>query len=327
MKERLAPLVEVLRDLPRRLRQLPRPTPMQLVRATPVVLLVLALGFFLGRNHDTVDFPHYSLPEGYVPSPPPSTVPPGAELPHLIGVAGTTSSTVPDNVGNARLRGTVRGPLGGVPGAIVRIERSIMGTVQTYDVATDAAGLWDAPGIGGGRYRVRAFLPPTLAQRTAEVFLLPAGDERELDLVVEEFSEPSAQLAAAPSPANLNQQVNVAVRVSGRFVDNDGFVGVQPLPGGTVEVSVSSGWQRVTAAGPVFTDGGGVAVVTFVCRTVGVVQVNATVRVTPTSVPLVLSGSFACIEPIVTTTTPLPGETTTTTSGGSTSSTTSTTEP
>lgn len=314
MRERLeAPR----RWLALRLRALPSPTRKQRVQAIPVVVVLVVLLVLVGRNYDTVEFPTYDAPEGFVPRPPPTTVAPGAELPALVAsVGGTTIQAIPPNVGTAALGGTVQGPLGPVPGAIVRVERLILGESQVLEVATDAVGGWLVNGVGGGRYRVRAFLPPTLASRSAEVFLLPAGESRRLDLVVEEFVEPSVALASAPAPAFLDELVNVAIRVTGRFVDGDGFVGTQGLAGAIVEVTSSSSWVRTSASGALTTGGDGQAVVTFTCRQVGQAQITATVRITGVLNPIVAQGTFECIDPTTLTTTTVPGDpgaTTTTT--------------
>lgn len=324
MRDRLA---GAWREVASQLRRLPRPTPRLALRALPVLVVAVALLVLVGRNYDTVDFPHYEAPEGFVPRPPPTTLEPGIAHGELVAsIAGTTVQEVPPNVGTAGLGGVVQGPSGPVAGAIVRVERRILGEVQAFDVVADAAGAWQAAGIGGGRYRVRAFLPPGLASREAEVFLLPAGERRELDLAVEAFGAPSVVLASAPSPALLGQPVNVAVRVTGRFVDGDGFVGTQGLAGAVVDLVSSSAWTRTATTGPGTTGGDGQVVVTFTCRQVGSAQLTATVRLAGTTDPIVAQAGFDCIDPTSLTTTTVPGDpaaTTTTVAGGA--STTSTT--
>jgi hypothetical protein len=324
VRERLAAAWE---GLGRQVRRLPRPTRATALRALPVLLVVVTLLVLVGRNYDTVDFPEYEAPEGFVPRPPPTTAAPGTAQGELVAsVAGTTVVAVPPNVGTASLGGVVQGPTGPVPGAVVRVERRILGEVQVFDVLADAAGAWQAAGIGGGRYRVRAFLPPGLASREAEVFLLPAGERRDLDLAVEAFGGPTVVLASAPSPAVLGQPVNVAVRVTGRVVDADGFVGTQGLSGAVVDLSSSASWSRTTSPGGSTTGGDGRVVVTFTCRQVGSALLTATVRLAGTTEPIVAQSSFDCIDPTTLTTTTLPGDpgaTTTTAPGGA--STTSTT--
>jgi hypothetical protein len=325
---------ERLEELRRRVasgaRRLPRPTPAQALKAVPVVLLLVVLLVLVGRNYDTVDFPSYEAPEGFVPRPPPTTLAPGAAQAALVAsIAGTTVPSIPPNVGTAALGGTVQSASGPVPGATVRIERTILGVVQAFDVVTDAAGGWQAGGIGGGRYRVRAFLPPSLASPTAEVFLLPAGERRSLDLAVETFGAPSVRLAIAPDPALLGQPVNVAVLVTGRFVDGDGFVGTRGLTGAVVDVASSAAWSRTSPTGASTTGGDGQAVVTFTCRQAGQAQITATVRVTGALDPVVAQSTFDCLDPTTLTTTTLPGDpgATTTTAGGGVPTTTGATFP
>jgi hypothetical protein len=301
-------------------RRLPRPTRRTALRAFPVVVVVVALLVLVGRNFDTVDFPQYEAPEGFVPRPPPTTLAPGTAHGELAAsIAGTTVPVIPPTVGTASLGGTVQGPAGPVPGAVVRIERRILGEVQVVDALTDGAGAWQAGGIGGGRYRVRAFLPPGLASRDAEVFLLPAGERRDLDLVVEAFGAPEVALASAPAPALLGQPVNVAVRVTGRVVDGDGFVGSQGLSGATVDLASSSSWSRTSPAGSAVTGSDGQVVVTFTCRQVGQAQLTATVRLAGSTEVLVGQAAFDCIDPTSLTTTTVPGDpgATTTTAGAS----------
>jgi len=308
---------------------LPRPTPIQLLKASPILLMAIALLVLVIRNHDTVDFPDYEVPDDYVLAPPPTAPPAGAALPALVAsVSGTTIEEVPPNVGTSVLGGTVVGPAGPVPGAIVRLERSIMGTVQVLDVASDAAGQWLATGIGGGRYRVRAFLPPTMASRRAELLLLRAGEEQSVDLQVEQFGQTSAVMASAPSPAVLGQPVNIGVLVTSRLVDGDGFVGTEGVAGASVVVTVSGSWVRTGPVGPVVTNGEGQATVTFTCRQVGPVSATATVRTTVDVAPVVVQATFDCTDPAASTTTTttlgvgvLPGSTTTTVAGGTTSTT------
>jgi hypothetical protein len=306
--------------------------------------LVAVVGLvLLARTADTADLPDYEAPEGFEPAPAPTTAPPGAAWPDLEGVAGTTTSAVPPNTGRARLNGTVTGPSGPVVGAVVRVERVVAGTTQTVDVATGPDGRYDLPNIGGGRYRLRAFLAPTLAQAQGTVFFLRADEDRVVDLTVDAYAEPSISLAFAPDPPLLDQAVNVAVAVRGRLVDPDGFVRTQPLVGGSVSVSVTSGWVPRSAT-TTSTDGNGEARFAFECRSTGTVQLTVTARIptpvttappqdpgastttgtTAPAVPTSTTATFdvpACVDPAtLTTTTTEPPATSTT--DGSTSTTT-----
>ena len=319
---------ERLRELLGRLRP-HLPSRRQAMRSLPLVVPLLVLSGFMLRNLDLPNFPHYEVPDGFVPDPPPSTAPPGGVvLPDLGPVRGTTTTTLPANVGTSHLSGSVVGPAGPIPGAVVRVERAILGQVQAVDVGTGADGRWDLPGIGGGRYRVRAFLPPTLAQRTAEVFFLRRGEERSVDLTVEQFAEPSIVAAVAPSPPILDQSLNLVIQVTGRFVDENGFVRIQPLVSGSVEVLVSGPWARTTVDGPLLTDGNGRAIVTYHCESTAEAFVQVTVQPSPDLPPTIAQFGFpACIDPATTTTTTDPSSTSTTSTEppSSTTSTTSST--
>src|SRR5690606_1191562 len=91
-------------------------------------------------------------------------------------VAGETTSTLRET-GTARLVGTVTGPDGPVAGATVRIERLVAGREVRTDVTTASDGRFALDGVPGGRYRVRAFLPPDLAQTAPELRFVADGGE------------------------------------------------------------------------------------------------------------------------------------------------------
>ncbi|MGH9138785.1 MAG: carboxypeptidase-like regulatory domain-containing protein, partial [Acidimicrobiales bacterium] len=251
-------------------------------RSLPVVVPVAVLSVFLVRNFDTPAFPSYEVPEGFTPAPPPETVPPVGARPVLAAVGGTTTTAVPPNVGSSRVHGRVMGPDGPVPGATVRIERYLVDDQrQSVDVPTDPDGAFDLPGVGGGRYRVRAFLPPTLGQAEAEVFFLPDGEDRSLVLVLDRFGETEVTIAVAPNPPLLDQALNVAVAVRARLVDADGFVTVQPVVGALVDIVATGPWQPVTPDLPQLTAGDGFVQATYLCRLAAPATVQATVLVGP----------------------------------------------
>lgn len=301
------------------------------LRRLPAIAVAAAMLVLLARNADTPTFPDYDLPEGFTPAPPPTTAVPGAERPALLSVQGTTSTTVPPNVGRARLSGTVTGPDGPVPAAVVRIERVVLGTTQVLDVVTGPDGRYDVPGIGGGRYRLRAFLAPTLAQPAGEVLYLRADEERTVDLRVQTFADPSIAVAVAPNPPLLGQQVNIAVRVSGRFVDTEGVVRSQPLAGGFVEVSTTGGWSSPSPSAAT-TNGDGQVTFSSTCESTAPAQLFVSVEVpaadplAPPPPPVTTSVELpACVDPAtLTTTTTTPTSTpdgSSTTAPGSTTTT------
>lgn len=279
----------------------------RLAPALPVLVPVVVVLGIMVRYADRPDFPNHEVPEGFVLAPPPSTLPPGAEHPPLPAVPGSSTTLVPANTGRARIAGYVQGPDGfGAPGVLVRVERAIGGGFQVLDLATDATGRFDVAGIGGGRYRVRAFLAPTLAQRRAEVFFLADGDTADLNLSVESFGVPSIAVAVAPQPTLLDQPLNLVVRVTGRFVDENGFVRVQPLVGGLVDVVVAGSWVRDTPDGTLATGEDGSVQLRYTCRALAGARVDVSVQATADAVPTTASfDQDACVDPATLTTTTL----------------------
>lgn len=271
-----------------------RPTPRQFAGILAVVVAAIVMVVLLARTADVADVPDLEAPEGFVIAPAPTTAPPGEALPALPGVAGTTTTTTPPNVGNARIDGIVRGPAGPVGGAVVRVERFLPEATQVVDAVAGSDGRYELEGIGGGRYRVRAFRAPAFAQATAELLFLADGEDRSLDLTLEGFADPRVRLVAAPNPPFVGQPVNVAVLVSDRVVADNGTVRTAPLSGVTVTLQASGPF---TALGPQSgtTNGNGQVTFAFQCTGPGstLLTANAIVALTtpgggrppPTTVP------------------------------------------
>jgi hypothetical protein len=177
-------------------------------------------------------------------------------------VAGQTTTTLAES-GDAVLRGTVTGPNGPVPGAIVRIERLVGDAVQVREARTGDDGTWIHEGLPGGRMRVRAYAPPSLTMLEPEVFFLVEAEPRELQLVVREHAGTFVLTDVTPSSPTVGSDVNVAVRVLERVVDDEGVARTRPLAGQPLQVR-SSGWVFVD--GPGTTGSDGVAVFTFRCE-------------------------------------------------------------
>lgn len=160
----------------------------------------------------------------------------------LAGVAGETTTTIVET-GSTRITGTVSGPAGLVPGATVRIERLVGGREVRTDVLTGGDGRFLLDGVPGGRYRLRAFLAPTLAQTTSEVRFLADDEEHTIDLVMEDHAGVAVLADAAPAQPLLDGPVNVVVRVLNRTVDADGVVRSVGVGGASVELTGLGRWN------------------------------------------------------------------------------------
>jgi hypothetical protein len=188
----------------------------------------------------------------------------------LAPVPGETTTTAAQS-GRTAIVGTVRGPGGPAAGATVRIQRLGPGG-GSADVQADGEGRFVHRGIPGGRYRVRAFLPPSLAQTEAEVRFLADDQEHRFDLALQDHSGPVVMASAAPDPPLLDQPVNLVVQVGARRVDGDGIVRAEPVSGLRVELSGLGRWELAVAApasSAATTDGAGRARFALVCRVPG----------------------------------------------------------
>lgn len=286
--------------------------------------LLLVVGVLAVAGGDDDPFRKLPRPEGRSGQTTSTTVPPLLSNVALAPVPGQTTTTVDLGPGRATLAGTVVGPEGGAAGATVRIERLVGDGVASADVSTGPDGAWELPGIKGGRYRVRAFRVPDLAQARNEVLLLGGGETRRLDLRVDAYGGTTTTRAIAPNPPPVGEPSNLVVRVVRREVDGDGRVRTQPLVGVSVELFGSGSWG-LGSSNPSFTDGSGTASFRLTCRAVGSNALSALVDGSET-VPLDLP---PCERPApsttttTTTTSPSSGGATTTTSGTSSTSTTS----
>lgn len=237
----------------------------------------------------------------------------------LTPVDGATTTLPPISEGRSTIRGTVTGPDGPLPDAVVRLERLVGDAVQRKDVRTGPDGRYEATNVPGGRYRVRAFQSPVLTSQQTEIFFLIDGDERELALPTVPFSGIVARSSTTPGAPIINSGVNLAVRVAQRIVDADGVGREEPV--GNIPVRVNqSGWTALDDDTSGLTGPDGVVVFSFRCDQVGPVSATAVVGVEQEVFPLTVPPCAP--KPTTTTTTSTtapPG------GGGSTSTTASTT--
>jgi hypothetical protein len=174
----------------------------------------------------------------------------------LTPVESRTTTTVNNGPGRARLVGTVAGPDGPVPEAVVRVER-LQGDTVVFrgDVATDAEGKWQTGQLVGGRWRVRAWKAPELADITPEFVFLEATQTKTLALGLDRFRGPAVTPAIAPDPAYYGVPATLGVLVANRSVDGEGVVRSAPIPGLPVQLFAPN-WYIATA-NPTTTDADG----------------------------------------------------------------------
>lgn len=281
------------------------PTMAELRIAVPIALPCLVLSVFVFRGCSTADVPLLHPPAGVtLPAAEATSAPADLTGVQLAGVEGTTTVVRARATGTAHLSGGVNGPQGFVAAATVRVEHLVDGNPPPIDVVSGPDGHWDLPNIAGGRYRVRAFLPPSLAQTQPEIFFLDDGEARTVDLTVESFVGASLAAAVAPDPPQLNQPFNLVVRVALKAVDTDGVVRSQPILNASVVLTGVSGFN-VRGSSSASTDANGDAAFTLDCRAVGAAQVQVAVRPTPSDVPQQTTLDVSpCSDPNATSTTP-----------------------
>jgi hypothetical protein len=234
--------------------------------------LVLGVGTACVGGHDSG-----------IPDPPPtsalsSTTQFDLVLRPLAAIPGrATTTTAVIGPGEVTLKGTVVGPDGPLPGAMVRAERLVGDATASADVVTNPDGTWTIPSVLGGRYRVRAWRAPDLALTKPEVFFIEAKGTKELALKVDRYAGAFAQGAIAPVPPIVDEPANLVVQVSKRQVDENGVVRSTPMALANVELVGSGAW-RLDGPNPVTSDDGGNASWQVRCRQSGHQPLSATVN-------------------------------------------------
>jgi hypothetical protein len=241
---------------------------------------------------------------------------------NLAGVPGRTTTTVVMGPGRATLEGSVGGPDGPVPGAVVHAERLVGDAVATIDVLTGDDGRFSIPNVFGGRYRLRAWKasPDDLALVQPQVFFLEGSEKKAVNLALNRYQGVTVTAAIAPDPPLINAPSNLVVQVVDRTVDANGIVRSVPTPDVRAELFGTGDW-RVQTAVATTTDVGGRARWTLECRRTGQQPLSVVIGETSTfnlNLP-------ACTVPPPTGEETEPDASTTTTTAAATPATTSTT--
>lgn len=208
---------------------------------------------------------------------PPTTLPDtvGDVLPTVDGVTTTTALAVTG--GNAAIDGTVTGPSGPVAGATVEATRVVDGASASATAVTTATGVFAFAGLLGGDYRLRAWMAPTLAMTSPEVFFLAGGDDHHVDLALDSFTGWNVAGVFDPDPPTTGQPASLAVQATLPAVGPDGVVRDQPVAGALVELTNGPGWL-VVGTNPARTGADGEAIFTVDCLTAGDQPLDASVN-------------------------------------------------
>jgi hypothetical protein len=183
-----------------------------------------------------------------LPAPPPTvsrpstTAQPDYSNVDLRAVPGRTTTTLAVTGGKATINGSVTGPDGPVAQAVVHVERLVGDVAAIVDIATNPDGTFAVPSVHGGRYRVRAYRAPDLAQVQPEVFFLSGSDTKALTLRMERHEGVSVAAAIAPNPPVPTEPANLLVQVTLRSVDPGGIVRAVPIPGVRLELFPTGRW-------------------------------------------------------------------------------------
>lgn len=177
--------------------------------------------------------------------------------------------------GAASVTGTVTGPGGPVAGATVRIERFEGTASASVDLQANAAGYFALTGAPGGRYRVRAWQAPTMAQLGSQVAFLNDGEQRSFNLqltapagsdITPDWSSEGWMIGSRPA---------ISVTVLRPYVTDEGRVALTGQGGLPVTLTVGG---ALVGGGAATTDGGGEASFSeLACAAVG--PATATLRI------------------------------------------------
>jgi hypothetical protein len=214
-------------------------------------------------------------------------------------VPGVTTTTAPRiGPGHATLNGTVFGPNGPVAGATVWADRFVGDEVSSAHTTSKADGSWTIANVLGGRFRVRAWQPPSLDLITPQVVFLGSTQTLTMSLQLATFKGPSVATSVSPSVPQVGQPANLVVQVTNPAVGTDGVVTYAPDV--KVRVTLVNGPNWVADNGnPNTTDAYGDVLFQVTCTSAGSNPLSAAVGSAP-SVPLQMP---ACAGPPPTTTT------------------------
>lgn len=205
-----------------------------------------------GNRGDDATPSSLSVPPTSEPLVTPMTAPPGftvadtrgARLLPVNGIAGPALAPVPVYGGTATVAGTVTGPDGPVAGATVRVERFVGDRSGSVTVSAGADGRFVVGSVHGGRYRVRAWLQPSLASDGSSVAFLAdeQGAVANFDLTVARHDGRNLQAALDLTSISVGGSARVRALFTKETVDDNGIVVGTGISGAKVTLSENAGY-------------------------------------------------------------------------------------
>lgn len=249
-----------------------------------------------------------SLPEPEIEEGPTLTIPEGfvqldtrgVRLAPVVARPKGSAPPIPVYGGRASITGVVEGPDGPVGGATVRIERWVGGRSGAITVQASEGGTFGARGLRGGRYRIRAWLEPSLTATESEVVFLDAdGGSANVTVTLTRFEGLRLQASLSVSAINVDDTATVRGLLTRAAVDSDGIVVGEGVPGARILLTATPG-LAIEGDATATTDGGGLATWRVKCQREGSYSVSLTTEGASTSYTLPTCGP----KPATTTTTP-----------------------
>ncbi len=198
--------------------------------------------------------------------------------------------------------GSVADPEGPVPDATVRLEHHGVDpstgalVVTGIDVVSDQDGRWRLDGVGGGRWRIRAFVPSLLASVEPRLAFYDGDGIKTVDLSVAPADPGLVLDTGGPEQLEVGWSGTVAVTVGRGRVDEDGIVVIDPVAGASARLNIDPGAPvRLASAAETVTAASGAATYTVVCDRLGSTTATVVVAEPVGSIPAPIPGVPATV--------------------------------
>jgi len=212
-----------------------------------VPLLVLAAIVMVGGVLVTMDSAAPPVGTTTIPPQPETSVAADPPTSSTVPITASTApgrprtvTTLPSDIsgGVARISGTVVGPAGPVPNALIRVERLLGANVAVLNVTATATGAYSLPSVRGGSYRIKAWRVPDLVMLQPEAFFLGADEQKPLDLRLTAVTDTNVQTVVEPSSIPKEDPFNIVVTVYAGAVTAEGNIQGTTRNGVAVQIAL-----------------------------------------------------------------------------------------